>query len=125
MPRRFVRVRVKRTFMGPQKNTTDGAIMKHSISLSTVFNLDLISMATEYHSLETLLIKTAKQQELEDDLKAVCAFYKDNFDQEMLYAQLQTFGVHFQKTYQLQSKEASTKMTIFDINSYFLSLSHG
>ncbi|XP_062504525.1 uncharacterized protein LOC134181294 [Corticium candelabrum] len=80
---------------------------------------------TIYHSLETLLIKAAKQQELEDDLKTVCAFYKDDFDQEMLYAQLQTFGVHFQQTYQLQSKEASTKMTIFDIKSYFLSLSHG
>ena len=71
------------------------------------------------------MIKAAKQQELEDDLKAVCAFYKDDFDQEMLYAQLQTFGVHFQQTYQLQSKEASTKMTIFDIKSYFLLLSHG
>ena len=65
----------------------------------------------------------AKQQELEDDLKAVCAFYKDDFDQEMLYAQLQTFGVHFQQTYQLQSKEVSTKMTIFDITSYSLVVS--
>ena len=43
----------------------------------------------------TLLIKAAKQQEL-DDLKAVCAFYNDDFDQEMLYAQHQTFGVHFE-----------------------------
>ena len=44
----FARVRVKGTFMRPQKNTIDSAIMKHSISLSTVFNLDLISLATKY-----------------------------------------------------------------------------
>ena len=36
------------TFMRPQKNTIDSAIMKYLISLSTVFDLDLISLATEY-----------------------------------------------------------------------------
>ena len=125
MPRRLCEDSCEGDFHETPKEHIDSAIMKHSISLSTVFNLDLISVATEYIIFGDTLIKAAKQQELEDDLKAVCAFYKDDFDQEMLYAQLQTFGVHFQQTYQLQSKEASTKMTIFDIKSYFLSLSHG
>jgi hypothetical protein len=36
--------------------------------------------------LESLLIKACKQEEFEDYLEAVCAFYKVDFDQLLLSA---------------------------------------
>ena len=71
-----------------------------------------------YSSLVSLLIRGCKQEELDDDLKAVCTFYKDDFDQKLLLTQLQTLGIHFQQTL---NHPSSTNLTIFNVKSYFLS----
>ncbi len=52
--------------------------------------------------------------------EAVCTFYKDDFDQELLRAQLQTFGVHFQQLQGRLTEESSSNPTIFDVTTYFL-----
>ncbi len=72
-----------------------------------------------YSSLETLLMKSCKGEDFEDTLNEVCAFYKDDFDRNLLHTQLQTFSVHFQKNCM---DEVSTA-TIFDLKKYFSSLS--
>ena len=74
-----------------------------------------------YRSLETLLMKACKKQELEESLDAVYTFYGDDFDKELLHSQLQTFGIHFQDTVE----EPVQQISIFDIKRYFLSLSPG
>ena len=73
-----------------------------------------------YQSLETLLVKACKQEELQEHLDKVCDFYHDDFDKEMLHCQLQTFGVHFQTV-----EEQVAHITIFDVKRYFLALSPG
>ena len=78
-----------------------------------------------YNSLETLLIKACKHEELDDSLEAVCSFYKDDFDQDLLRTQLQTFGVHFQQLNPSPTGVSNTHLTIFDVKNYFLSLSPG
>ena len=50
-----------------------------------------------YHCLETLMMKACKQEKWEEDLQAVCSFYKGAFNQDLLHAQLETFGVHFKQ----------------------------
>ena len=73
-----------------------------------------------YQSLETLLIKASKGEELQENLDAVCAFYHDDFDKELLHSQLQTFGIHFQTV-----EKPAVQISIFDLKRYFLSLSPG
>ena len=75
-----------------------------------------------YHSVETLLLKACKLQEYESCLEAVCNFYQDDFDKDVLRTQLQTFGVHFQ---QVQDESLGATYNIFDIKKYFLTLSPG
>ena len=70
-----------------------------------------------YSSLETLLIKSCKGENSEDALKTVCEFYKDDFDEDLLRTQLQTFKVHYDCKVD--------KVTIFDLKTYFTSLSSG
>ena len=54
-----------------------------------------------YQSLEIALIKAHKQEELDGSLKAVCTFYKDTFDQELLHAQLQKWVFTFSSSIQV------------------------
>ena len=77
-----------------------------------------------YRMLETLLLKACMQEELEESLEAVCTFYKDDFQMDLLHSQLQTFAVHFKE---VMVKESATtgNFSIFDVKKYFLSLSHG
>ena len=48
-----------------------------------------------YRSLETLLIKVSEQEELQENLDAVCTFYHYDFDKELLYFLLHTFANTF------------------------------
>ena len=43
-----------------------------------------------YQSLEALVIKACKQEELEEDLDAICTFYQDDFDKGIFRFRLQT-----------------------------------
>ena len=70
-----------------------------------------------YKSLESLLIKACKQEEFKADF---CEFYQDDFNRDLLCTQLVTLGVHFQ-----QVNSSSSDLSIFDVKSYFLSLSSG
>ena len=74
-----------------------------------------------YSTLESLLTKACKQEEFEDDLEAVCAFYKDDFVKVLLHAQLQIFAVHFQEV--MKEKETLEKLSFFDLKNYFSSIS--
>lgn len=73
-----------------------------------------------YSSLEALLIKACKGENFEHELEAVCTFYGDDFVQDLLLVQLRTFAVHFQ--HQIERQQLS-KVSIFDLKTYFLSLS--
>ena len=73
-----------------------------------------------YQSLETLLIKASKREQLQENLDDVCAFYHNDFDKELLHSQLQTFGIHYQTV-----EKSSVQISIFDLKRYFLSLSPG
>ena len=66
-------------------------------------------------------MKACKQEEFEDDLEAVCAFYKDDFVKVPLHAQLQTFAVHFHDV--MKEKETLDKLSFFDLKNYFSSIS--
>jgi len=71
-----------------------------------------------YHTLKTVPLKACISENYEDDLDTVCQYYQDDFDQELLHTQLQTFAVHFQ---QIQEKPVNltTKIIIFDVKNYF------
>ena len=75
-----------------------------------------------YSRLETLLLKAFKQGDYEEELLAVSTFYEDDFNLSNLRTQLQIFGVQGSS---LQSSSQAAKLTIFDVKSYFLSLSPG
>ena len=76
-----------------------------------------------YHTLESLLIKACKSQELESDLETICQFYKEDFDQDHLRTQLQTLAVHFQQVHEESSDSTTKNVNMFDVKSYLLSLS--
>ena len=68
-----------------------------------------------YCKLEQLLIKASYASDFEEELKAVCDFYKDDFNSDDLKAQLVMFGVEFQ-----QKNNTNTEATtIFDIMDHF------
>ena len=50
----------------------------------------------KYHLLDSLLIKAFLQDEIESDVNVVCEFFHDDFDKDLLIAQLHTLGVQFQ-----------------------------
>ena len=114
------------TFMIHLKRITGNTTLKQLISLSIVFKINSISLDTEYtNHWKFLLIKGCKREELDVSLEAVCTCYKNDFDQELPYAQLQTFGVHFQLLNPSLTKVSNTHLTIFNVKNYVLSLSHG
>ena len=76
-----------------------------------------------YYALERLLIKSCKSQELESDLETICQFYKEDFDQDFLRTQLQTFAVHFQQVHVGSADSTTKNVNIYDVKSYLLSLS--
>ena len=94
--------------------------MKVLIILSIVLNTDSINRAGYkiYSSLETLLRKACKQEDFEPDLKVVCDFYEDDFDQSLLKTQFVILGVHFQEV-----GNQTPNLTIFDIKSFTFSWS--
>lgn len=100
--------------MKNQSNSINSSILKLLTLLSTVFRAAGYQI---YSSLETLLIKSCKGENSEDALKTVCEFYKDDFDEDLLRTQLQTFKVHYDCKVD--------KVTIFDLKTYFTSLSSG
>ena len=51
------------------------------------------------------------------------SFYKEDFDQDILRTQLQTFAVHFQQVHEGSSDSTTKYVNIFDVKSYLLSLS--
>ena len=65
-------------------------------------------------------MKASKQEELEEELDAVCTFYQDDFEKELLHSQLQTFAIHFHMV-----EKPAAQISIFDLKRYFLSLSPG
>ena len=68
-----------------------------------------------YSTLECLLMKACKNEDLEDEL---CSFYKDDLDETLLRVQLTTFALHFQQVHGILNK-----ISIFDLKKYFSSLS--
>ena len=51
-----------------------------------------------YALLEQVLLKAAKRDEYEEELKEVIPFYKEDFDESLLRLQLLTFSINFQST---------------------------
>ena len=70
-----------------------------------------------YRSLESLLSKAFKQEDLSSDLKVICDFYKDDFDEDLLSTQLQTLGVHYQQVKDHSGEDTSQNLSIFDIKT--------
>ena len=75
-----------------------------------------------YQTLENLLLKACKSEDFESNLELICRFYKDDFDQDIFRTQLQTFAMYFQQV-QERSSDPTKNVNIFDVKSYFLSLS--
>ena len=78
-----------------------------------------------YRNLEQLLVKACQKEDITVELRRVCSFYKDDFQLELLQAQLTTFGIEFQRAQRESgpSHTASIKTpTIFDTEDYFTSL---
>lgn len=77
-----------------------------------------------YRNLEQLLVKASLGEDISSELQEVCSFYKDDFQKELLQAQLETFRIDFQRA---QKESAGSHLiktpTIFDIKDYFTSLS--
>ena len=69
-----------------------------------------------YSSLESLLIKSCKGEDFEENIEEVCTFYRDDFNKDLLHAQLQTFQVHFQQVY------GDVNVSVFELRKYFESL---
>jgi hypothetical protein len=69
--------------------------------------------------LEQLLIKASSKQEFKAEFEGVCNFYKDDFNPDILKAQLITFGVEFQQSVLKGRRD----LTIFDIRDHFKDLS--
>ena len=61
------------------------------------------------------------KEDFKEPFQAVCNFYRDDFNCDILEAQLITFGVSFQ--WDTTSNSESTKRTIFDIRDHFKALS--
>ena len=76
-----------------------------------------------YRNLEQLLLKACQRKDVTSEYDYVCSFYKDDFQQEVLRAQLLTFGIDFQRIQsEAYGEQKYRKPTIFDIKEYFTSL---
>ena len=74
-----------------------------------------------YCNLEELLIKASMREDFKDPFQTVCDFYKDDFNRDLLEAQLITVGVNLQCD--TTSSGKPIKPTIFDIRDHFKVLS--
>ena len=72
-----------------------------------------------YQNLEQLLLKASSSLDFKTEFDFVTSFYGDDLQQDLLRAQLITFGVEFQRT---SDDSDFTNLTIFDIKKYFCSL---
>ena len=70
-----------------------------------------------YRSIESLLLKASKKEDLSAELDELCKTYKDDFDREVLYTQLQILGSNFNGDCKRKD------ITIFDVRNYLVSLS--
>ena len=70
-----------------------------------------------YCKLEELLIKASSKEDFKDPFDFVCQFYKEDFQPDLLRAQLLTFGLDFQAAHSEGRTQA--KPTIFDIRDSF------
>ena len=77
-----------------------------------------------YCNLEQLLVKACLGENVFSELQEVCSFYKNDFQKELLHAQLETFGIDFQRA-QRESPGSHLIKTpmILDIKDYLTSLS--
>ena len=75
-----------------------------------------------YRNLEQLLLKACQKEDITSEIDYVCSFYKDDFQPELLRAQLLTFGIDFQCIQRETYGDSDRKPTIFDIKEYFISL---
>jgi len=76
-----------------------------------------------YSTLETLLVKACKQEEIEGELEVILSLHNDDFDPDLLKLQLQTFGTHYEQMQ--ENKSDISRLTIFDVENYFSSISLG
>ena len=74
-----------------------------------------------YCNLEELLIKASMRDDFNEPFQAVCNFYQDDLNRDLLEAQLVTFGVNFKLD--TTSSGQPAKPTIFDIRNHFKALS--
>ena len=75
-----------------------------------------------YRNLEQLLLKACQKEDITSEFDYVCLFYKDDFQPELLRAQLLTFGIDFQRIQREIYGDSDRKPIIFDIKEYFISL---
>ena len=69
------------------------------------------------------MVKASLREEFTVPLEFVCSFYKDDFQPDLLHAQLLTFGIDFQHAYkEAYGERTQAQPTIFDIRDYFKSL---
>ena len=72
-----------------------------------------------YSNLEQLLLKASQGQDYASEFEHTCSFYKDDFDSDMLHAQLQVFTSECQR----QQKDTGIPFTtVFDIKDFFCTL---
>ena len=74
----------------------------------------------KYKRLESLLFKACISEDIENEIAEVYQLYKDDFDSNILQAQLQVFKTHFN---QIQNNPLPDTIDIFVLKQYFLSLS--
>ena len=68
-----------------------------------------------YRNLKQLLLKACQGKDVTSELEHVCSVYKDDFQSELLHAQLITFGIEFQHVQKDTYRDHSTKApTIFE-----------
>ena len=78
-----------------------------------------------YCNLEQLLTKACQRKCFEEEFQFVCSFYKDDFQPELLRAQLLTLGVDFERAYKEAHGVQRSTTEIFDVREYFQSMSIG
>ncbi|XP_065903857.1 zinc finger MYM-type protein 1-like [Dysidea avara] len=69
-----------------------------------------------YHQAEELILKASRKEPFNSELEFVIKFYKDDFEQCLLEAQLSTFGLDFKY-------DGKSNISILDVKEYFQSLS--
>ena len=70
-------------------------------------------------SLQSLLSKACKQENLVSDLDVICEFYRRNLSSA---CPTSNFRLHYQQVRGQTGEDTSPNLSIFDIKSYFLSL---